>query len=98
MNDSLELSERLMRRGWWAEAEAALHNPDVSNADRNLQTAALICRRECVEWMLDHSDTATMDDLLREFDRYTVSWVFNNYSGEGAEQWQGKRKANEKMD
>ena len=88
--DSLALSEKLMRLGWWHEAELALENDDVSPSDRLLQGSALLCRRECVEWLMAHNDMPedTMRlHMLKQFDIYTVGWVLREYSGEGALKW-----------
>ena len=99
--DSLDLSDRLMMRGWWHEAEAVLDRPDVSASDRLLQGCCLICRKECVEWIAAHPEIPVDDlpaRLLRDFDVYTVQWVLHQYAGEGAPQWRRNEKASDLMD
>lgn len=89
--EPLSLSETLMRRGWWEEAVKALNSRNVPPADRSLQMAMLECRKQCVEWVNAHvSDTVTVRDILRQFDRYTVYWTLYIYSGKDTEQWQRK--------
>lgn len=99
---SIELSERLMRRGWWSEAEEALRRRDVAPADRLLQGSALVLRREAVEWLKANRDMS-IDEMklrmLRRFDVYTINWVLNEYAGEGALVWRtGNEKAKDRMD
>ena len=100
--DSIQLSEQLMRRGWWREAEEALRRRDVAPADRLLQGSALVLRREAVEWLKANRDMSVDEmklRMLRRFDAYTINWVLNEYAGEGALVWRtGKEKANGQTD
>lgn len=100
--DGIELCEKLMALGWWREAEAALYRPDVSTADRLLQGCALVCRRECVEWVSAHADLpaeSVRAALLRRFDVYTVNWTMREYRGDGALIWRAENaRASDRMD
>lgn len=69
--DSVKLSEQLMKRGWWHEAEMALIRLDVSPSERLLQGSALILRHKCVEWLEAHRDMPIEEmklRMLRNFD------------------------------
>lgn len=100
--DSIGLSEQLMRRGWWDEAQEVLNREDVAPADRTLQTAALICRRECAVWAAQQDIGLPLDGLeagmLARFDRYTVHWYFREYTGEGSLGWRRNARANARTD
>lgn len=96
----IQLSEELMRRGWWDEAKKALDGPDISPSNRMLQECSLLARKECIDWLNLRVGFETSNrDLLREFDRYTVYWVLNEYRGKDAQTWQLKNeRANVQMD
>lgn len=85
--DSVKLSEQLMRRGWWHEAELALDRQDVMPSERLLHGSALILRRECVEYLKAHRDMPIEEmklRMLRNFDVYTINWTLHDYVGEGS--------------
>lgn len=87
----IQLSEELMKRGWWAEAERAISSPELTQSTKTLQKALLAARMECVEWINSReNDEITPRDLLAEFDRYTVYWVLNDYCGEDVQRWRLK--------
>lgn len=100
--DGIERSEKLMRRGWWSEAEASIQREDVSPANRKFQSALLECRKECAEFAagldllmpLDHLERV----LLERFDKYTVYWYFKSYAGEGSLSWRRSARANAQTD
>lgn len=103
-DDGVSRAEKLMMLGWWDEAERALSSPDVAPSDKLLESCALKCRKECVQWMVDNIDddltlTAARSELLRWFDKYTVEWVLSTYKGRESASWQRKReKANDLTD
>ena len=92
----INLSEKLMVLGWWAEAARTISRSEISPSTRNLQKCLLEARQECVEWLNKRKDQpVSTRDLLREFDRYTVYWVLHDYKGKDSAEWQLKSaKAN----
>lgn len=99
--DGIDLSEQLMRRGWWSEAEEAINREDVAPADRTLQLASLTCRRECAAWAAQNLQTREADlmrYMLIRFDRYTVYWYFKHYTGEGSLEWRRSARENAQTD
>lgn len=96
--DSIAMSEKLMKLGWWREARDVLRRPDVSEADRFLQDCTLVCRMECAEWLAGQEFVGQIPgriktQMLKLFDAYTVDWTLNYYTGEGSVIW---RTENEK--
>ena len=97
IKSGVELSEIFMARGLWSEARAALDRADIHPADRHLQAAALICRRDCVNWLARQDLTdmpAVIAEVFQRFDRFTAEWVLNQYNGEGSTKWRGNARAN----
>lgn len=89
----LSLSERMQRIGCWEVAEAAfrrcLDAGYISSADCNLSLHALAWRKECAaaaRRLVLTSDPALTADalrsaLLRDYDEYTVDWLFSEFTG-----------------
>lgn len=99
-NSKIRLSEQLMIRGWWKEAEAAIAKSDMTPSNRILQKCLMEARRECVEWINERKNQPiSTRDLLREFDRYTVFWALHDYMGKDSAEWQLKSaKVSDLMD
>lgn len=100
--DAIQFAEKLMRRGWWDAAQDVLNRQDVAPADRTLQTAALICRKECAEYAAGLDINLPLDqlsrDILSRFDYYTAQWYFREYTGEGSIAWRRSARANARTD
>lgn len=100
--DLISLSERLMEKGWWSAAAEILSRDGIHPAERNLQSASLICRQECARIAATCGLQGSVDDLraylLKHLDRYTVAWYFDRYIGEGYLEWLKRSADSAQMD